>query len=191
MIEPNMFIGVKGIKKSIIVHYIFFNWSPIKISVFEGDDMISNKVKTIALIIFAMAFLSHFVWAGTKVNDTFNIQTKEINKRKKGQPKFKLVEFTHKKHIQDYNISCGDCHHNNKNKPLDLKLGDEVQRCVECHTKLKKDKKNKKDIMVLENAMHGNCISCHKKSNIKTGDPKGKKGPAPTSCGKCHISTKK
>ncbi|WP_291465709.1 cytochrome c3 family protein [Desulfobacula sp.] len=88
-------------------------------------------------------------------------------------------------------VSCGDCHHDKNNKPLDLKIGDNVQQCIECHTKLKKDKKNKKDIMVLENAMHGNCISCHKKINKKAGDKKGLKGPAPASCGKCHIAVKK
>ncbi|MCD4677149.1 MAG: cytochrome C, partial [Desulfobacula sp.] len=38
---------------------------------------------------------------------------------------------------------------------------------------------------------HGNCISCHKKINKKAGDKKGLKGPAPASCGKCHIAVKK
>ena len=83
------------------------------------------------------------VFAGTEVKDTFEIETPEIKKRKKGPPKFKLVTFTHQKHAQDYKISCGDCHHDNENTPLNLKPGDEVQRCVACHTKLKKDKKNK------------------------------------------------
>lgn len=129
--------------------------------------------------------------AGTQVADTFKIETKEIKNRKKGPPKFKLVEFTHKKHAVDYKISCGKCHHDNKNQPLELKEGNEVQRCVECHSKLEKDKKSKKDIMVLENAMHGNCITCHKTVNIAAGDEKGRKGPAPTSCGKCHVSLKK
>ncbi len=70
-------------------------------------------------------------------------------------------------------------------------MGDNVQRCVECHTKLKKSKEDRKNIMVLENAMHGNCITCHKEVNIKAGDPKGRKGPAPTSCTKCHPKKKK
>ena len=143
---------------------------------------------TLAIIFI---FLVPVCLAGSQVADTFKIETKEIKKRKKGPPKFKLVEFKHKMHAQDLKISCGDCHHDNENKPLDLKPGDAVQRCVECHTKLKKDKKNKKDIMVLENAMHVKCITCHKEANKKAGDPKGIKGPAPASCGKCHISLKK
>lgn len=130
-------------------------------------------------------------FSGSQVADTFNIETKDIKNRKKGPPKYKLVEFTHKKHIDEYNLSCGECHHDKGNKPLDLKPGDQVQKCVECHSKLKKDKKNKKDIMVLENAMHGNCVTCHKEVNKKAGDPKGRKGPAPTSCSKCHVSMKK
>ncbi len=136
-------------------------------------------------------FTTQNTWAGTSVDDVFNIETKEVTKRKKGPPKFKLVELTHKKHNIDYNISCGECHHDKENNPLTLTIGDDVQKCVECHSKLRKDKKNKKDILVLENAMHGNCITCHKEVNKKAGDKKGMKGPAPASCGKCHISTKK
>lgn len=144
-------------------------------------------------LIFSITFCFSLpqAFAGSQVEDIFTIETREVKKRKKGPPKFKLVEFTHKKHAVDYEISCGQCHHDQNKKPLDLKEGDNVQRCVECHSKLKKDKKNKKDIMVLENAMHGNCITCHKEVNKKAGDAKGMKGPAPASCGKCHISTKK
>jgi predicted SprT family Zn-dependent metalloprotease len=149
--------------------------------------------KNAVTILFSILFLSLFcipAWAGTDVADTFDINTEEVKNRKKGPPKFKLVRFTHQKHTQDYEISCGDCHHDASNQALDLKPGDSVQRCVECHTKLTKDKKNRKDIMVLENAMHDNCISCHKAFNKEQGDPKGMKGPAPASCGKCHIPLK-
>lgn len=150
----------------------------------------STTIAAVFIVLFSFTFCLQG-WAGSDVQDTFNIETREVKKRKKGPPKFKLVQFTHKKHSEEYKFSCGDCHHDGDNKPLDLKPGDEVQRCVACHTKLKKDKKNKKDIMVLENAMHGNCITCHKDFNKKQGNPKGMKGPAPASCGKCHISLKK
>ncbi len=145
------------------------------------------------LLIFLMAvgialvFIATGLQAGTEVADTFEVRTKEYK-----SPKKSPATLSHKKHNEEYGISCGDCHHDKDGKPLaDLKMGDNVQRCVECHTKLKKDKKNKKDIMVLENAMHGNCIDCHKKINIKAGDPKGRKGPAPVSCTKCHPKKKK
>lgn len=135
----------------------------------------------------AVIFVATGLQAGTTVKDTFKLETDGYKKRKKGAPKYKLVEFTHKKHAEDYGISCGECHHDDKGQPLaGLKMGDDVQKCSECHNKFKKDKKNKDDIMVHENALHGNCIDCHKEVNIKAGDPKGRKGPAPTSCSKCH-----
>ncbi|MCG8635861.1 MAG: cytochrome c family protein [Desulfobacterales bacterium] len=143
--------------------------------------------------VLAVIFVSTGLHAGTEVADTFKMEDPGYKKRKKGPPKFKLVEFTHKKHAEDYGISCGDCHHDDKGKPIEgLKMGDDVQKCSECHNKFKKDKKNKKDIMVHENAMHKNCITCHKDFNKKKNpkDKKGMKGPAPASCGKCHPKNK-
>lgn len=152
----------------------------------------NKKLLTLLLVAgMAVMFAATGLYAGTEVSDTFTMDYNQYKTRKKAPPKAKFVEFSHKKHNEEYKISCGDCHHDKDNKPLDLKLGDDVQKCVECHTKLEKDKKNKKDIMVLENAMHGNCVDCHKDVNKKAGDPKGMKGPAPASCAKCHISLKK
>jgi nitrate/TMAO reductase-like tetraheme cytochrome c subunit len=135
----------------------------------------------------AVIFIATGLQAGTDVKDTITMKTDGYKKHKKAPPKYKLVQFTHAKHSVDYKISCGECHHDKDGKALDLKVGDDVQGCGECHNKFKKDKKNKKDIMVHENALHANCINCHKEINIKAGDPKGRKGPAPVSCGKCHI----
>jgi hypothetical protein len=147
-----------------------------------------NKKLLIVLMAIgvALVFVATGLQAGTKVADTFKMESKEYKSHKKG-----IVEFSHKKHNVDYKISCGECHHDKDNKPLTLKMGDDVQRCVECHTKLKKSKEDKKNINVHQNALHENCKSCHKKVNIKAGDPKGRKGPAPNSCTKCHPKTKK
>lgn len=135
----------------------------------------------------AVMFAVTGLQAGTTVQDTFKMETEGYTKRTKGAPKYKLVEFTHKKHTEDYKINCGECHHDKDGKALTaLKMGDEVKKCSECHNKFEKDPKNKKDILVHENAMHGNCVDCHKEVNKKAGDPKGLKGPAPASCGKCH-----
>ena len=125
--------------------------------------------------------------AGTAVPDVIKMDSNNYTKRTKAPPKYKFVTFTHKKHAEDYGSTCGDCHHDNSNKPLDIKVGDNVQKCSECHNIMKKTKENRRDIMVLENAMHGNCLDCHKEANIEAGDPKGKKGPAPMSCNKCHA----
>jgi Class III cytochrome C family len=143
----------------------------------------------------AVIFFTTGLYAGTDVPENITMDYNKYKKRKKQPPKSKFVEFSHTKHFTDYKISCGACHHDKDNKPIeDLKVGDDVQKCAECHTKMslnKKDKKAKKDIMVLENAMHRNCVDCHKDVNIKAGDPKGRKGPAPASCTKCHVSLKK
>ncbi|MBU0971142.1 MAG: cytochrome c family protein [Proteobacteria bacterium] len=139
----------------------------------------------------AVIFVATGLQAGTQVQDTITMETDGYKKRKKAPPKFKLVEFTHAKHATDYNISCGQCHHDKDGKALELKAGDNVQKCGECHNKFTKDPKVKDDILVHENAMHDSCIACHKTFNIEKGDPKGLKGPAPASCGGCHISMKK
>ena len=141
----------------------------------------------------AVIFVATGLYAGTEVPDTIKMDYNDYKKRTKQPPKSKFIEFEHKKHNIDYKISCGDCHHDKDNKPLDLKTGDKVQKCSECHTKMEKEKLKKgekPDILVLENAMHGNCVDCHEEVNKKAGDPKGKKGPAPASCTKCHLKDK-
>ncbi len=101
-----------------------------------------------------------------------------------------IVTFTHQKHVKDYSIGCGDCHHDESGTPLELSEGDSVEGCIECHseTKKPKDEKLSKEESIAKyhkEALHANCIGCHKAYNVEHGDPKGKK-PAPTSCGKCH-----
>ncbi|MBF0211449.1 MAG: cytochrome c3 family protein [Desulfamplus sp.] len=148
----------------------------------------SKKSVTLMLsVAIALLFAATCIYAGTEVADTFKMETKEYAKRTKG-----LADFTHKDHIEKHKIACGDCHHDDKGKPLaDLKMGDNVQKCVECHKETGKppegEKLGKKEKIVKyhEKAIHANCVECHKESNKKAGDPKGK-GPAPTSCNDCH-----
>ena len=101
-----------------------------------------------------------------------------------------IVEFTHKKHVEEYTIACGTCHHDETGKPLELTAGDPVQGCIECHKETKKPKgeklaKKEKIAKYHFEAIHANCISCHKAYNKEKGDPKGKV-PAPASCKSCH-----
>lgn len=101
-----------------------------------------------------------------------------------------LVILNHQVHFSDRMIACGDCHHDSKGKPLDLKADDPVERCGACHKETKKVKgeklsKPEKIMKYHKEALHAKCIGCHKKSNIEKGDPKGKV-PAPTNCTKCH-----
>ncbi|THB79467.1 MAG: cytochrome C [Desulfobacteraceae bacterium] len=127
----------------------------------------------------------HALYAKSTVADTFIMETDAYKKHTKG-----LVEFGHQQHVDAYQISCGQCHHDDQGRPLDLKPGDDVQKCIECHKETKKvkgEKLSKKERInkYHKEALHANCINCHKAFNKKNGDPKGK-SPAPVSCSTCH-----
>lgn len=105
-----------------------------------------------------------------------------------------LATFTHKKHVTDYKISCGDCHHDDQGKPLaDLKEGDPVKKCFDCHNtpgelkgKAAKGKSDKELRKYHANAVHENCVGCHKKYN-KENNTK----VAPQKCTECHPKAEK
>ena len=143
------------------------------------------------IITFAVIFAAAALYAGTDVPDVIKMQNDY--EHTKG-----IVEFSHKKHAEDYKAGCGECHHDENNQPLDtLKAGDNVQKCIECHKKPgevpkdlkkkwrdKKIKKKEKDKLSREfhaEAIHDNCRGCHKKWNKKN-----KSKAAPTTCVKCH-----
>jgi hypothetical protein len=102
-----------------------------------------------------------------------------------------IVQFAHKKHVEEYLIVCGSCHHDKTGQPLELTFKDNPKSCIECHkgTQQKKGEKLGKKEKIMKyhfEALHANCVGCHKDYNKKNGDPKGK-SPAPTSCKKCHL----
>ena len=146
----------------------------------------------------ATLFLAAGLYAGTEVSDVIKLNSPEYEKHKKG-----IVEFTHKKHSEDYakkapdlyKNGCGECHHDADNKPLsNLKIGDDVQRCIECHKKPSERPKGKgapklsksQKLEYHAEALHMNCRVCHKKYN-KANKTKA----APTTCTKCHPKVKK
>ncbi|MCK5508844.1 MAG: cytochrome c3 family protein, partial [Desulfobacterales bacterium] len=93
--------------------------------------MNKRSLLIIAIVGIASMFLATVIYAGTTVADVVTMENKCYKKHKKS-----IVQFTHKKHIEEYKAGCGDCHHDADNKPLnDLKMGDNVQNCIECHTK--------------------------------------------------------
>lgn len=153
---------------------------------------------TVALGGIATLFLAAGIYAAAEVPDVVELNSPEYEKHAKG-----IVEFTHKKHAEEYakkfpeyyKNSCGECHHDENNKPLkDLKAGDNVQRCIECHKKPSerpkgkgKPKLTKKQKLEYQaEAFHYNCRDCHKKYNKKYKTKK-----APTTCTKCHPKKKK
>lgn len=122
--------------------------------------------------------------------DVIKMENKAYTEHKKG-----IVEFSHKKHAEDYGTGCGECHHDENNKPLDnLKAGDDVQNCIECH-KIPAEKPKGKDAPELTRsqeleyhaeAIHDNCRGCHKKYNKEKGLKSKDPGYAPTSGMQCH-----
>jgi len=147
------------------------------------------KIKSLLLVMsvvgIATLFLSASIFAGTTVPDVIKMETKGYEAHSKG-----IVQFSHKKHSEEYKATCGDCHHDAKGKPLaNLKAGDKVQSCVECHKKPGEKPKgkdapklSKKEALEYHaEALHDNCQGCHKDFNKKNNSK-----AAPTTCVKCH-----
>jgi hypothetical protein len=169
--------------------------------------MIKKHFITTAIIGVAILFVSAGIYAKA-VPELIDLNDPAYKKHKKG-----IVKLSHQKHQIEYakeypefyNNSCGECHHDKDNKPLtELKEGDDVQRCIECHKipsevpkklkkewrkkKISRDEKKKKRMEYHAEAFHDNCRDCHKKFNRKY---KGQKKKAPTTCTKCHPKKKK
>ncbi len=98
-----------------------------------------------------------------------------------------IAQFTHKKHYEEYKISCGECHHDENAEPLhSLKPGDPVESCIACHDKPGKAPKGEKlskeeELQYHTEALHENCIGCHREYNRENNTK-----DAPQTCGKCH-----
>ena len=145
----------------------------------------------ITTIGFIVLFASVALYAGSDVPTVIKMQNDYEHKKA-------IVEFSHDKHVKEYKATCGDCHHDENNKPLsNLKAGDAVKNCIECHSKpdevpkaektkwkkekLKKAEKDKLSRQWHAEAIHDNCRGCHKVYNKKN-----KTKAAPTTCAKCH-----
>jgi hypothetical protein len=156
--------------------------------------MIKKHLITTVTIGIVILFVSAAIYAKS-APDTIQLQDPAYETHKKG-----VVNFEHKKHFEQYakefpdlyKNGCGECHHDKDNKPLtNLKDGDDVQKCIECHKipgEAPKGKEAKKKLSKKEKikeyhaeALHENCKSCHKTFNKKYKPKK-----APTTCTKCH-----
>lgn len=161
---------------------------------------------SVTIVVFAALFLSAVIYAQTKAPDVITMKNKAYKKHKAA-----IIEFHHLKHQDEYvkkhpaffKNGCGECHHDDNNKPLkNLKVGDPVQGCIECHkkpgempsaekkemrkAKLKKEEQKKKKLEYHAEALHYNCEDCHRAYNKKNKLKSKDKGYAPTSCVKCH-----
>ncbi|NOY67979.1 MAG: hypothetical protein GXP53_00590 [Deltaproteobacteria bacterium] len=75
--------------------------------------------------------------------------------------------FDHEEHIEDFGLSCQDCHH-----MYDEQSDGKPQACSECHMDT-----GDKDMPGIEDACHKKCISCHKEMEA---------GPTTSDCNACH-----
>jgi len=148
-----------------------------------------SKIAIIFIVAVCVAGIGG-LYAGTTVQDMIKMENKAYPKHSKS-----IVTFSHKKHVTEYKTGCGECHHDENNKPLNnLKEGDNVKNCIECHSKpgLKpkgRDAKklSKKEILGYHaEALHQNCKGCHSDFNKKNKTKK-----APTKCMDCHPKKKK
>ena len=147
-------------------------------------------------------FIGGGIYAATKVADEIRMENKAYADRNQA-----VVIFQHKKHQGEYreknpelyNSQCGECHHEKVNdkesKPLvNLKEGDDVKNCIECHKKAAYVKGKKAKALSKAqrreyhaNAMHDNCKACHVKYNKIKGLKSKDKGYAPATCKSCHA----
>ena len=161
--------------------------------------MRKKYLKVSVVVALATLFIAAGIFAKA-APDIIPLQDPAYKEHKKG-----VVKFEHKKHWDDYSKEypefykngCGECHHDKDGKPLtELKDGDDVKKCIECHkepAEAPKGKKAKKKLTKKEKikefhaeALHANCRGCHKKFNKKYKPKK-----APTTCAKCHPKAEK
>ena len=149
-----------------------------------------KKTFTVTSIAVSLLFFAGGIYAGTTVPDMVKMENKAYKDHKKS-----IVTFSHKKHTEAYKTSCGDCHHDDKGKPLtNLKAGDKVQGCIECHKIAGERPKGKgapkltkkERLQYHAEAIHYNCKDCHKKYNKDKGLKSKDNGAAPTLCKQCH-----
>jgi len=100
------------------------------------------------------------------------------------------VKFQHAKHVENYGAVCGDCHHDSDFEPIESYDPDETYSCSECHDEeglirgpiAENDVLDSDLITYRANAIHMQCIGCHKRYNDKKHLVQ-----APESCITCHT----
>ena len=102
------------------------------------------------------------------------------------------VRFSHKKHVNSYGAGCGNCHHDSDLDPIEAYDPSEIYSCDDCHydTGLVRGPKTENtmpeydQMMHRPNAIHAQCLGCHKKFNREKHLI-----VAPEACISCHKKT--
>jgi hypothetical protein len=171
----------------------------------RGCKVMNKKLLVLGIVGIAVLYVGAAIYA-KETPPVIELQDPAYKEHTKG-----VVHFEHTKHYKEYaakypefyNNGCGECHHDENNKPLSkLKEGDDVKKCIECHkipgempAKLKKEMRakkaskeeiKKKELEYHAEALHDNCQGCHREYNKKY-KPQQK---APTTCVTCHPKSK-
>ena len=113
------------------------------------------------------------VLTAADVPDDVTIENKGYKKDRKGG-----VHLSHKKHTEDYKVTCTECHHEYTDGKNIWKEGQPVKKCVDCHDPNKSVGKTKKSQL----AYHNNCKNCHKAATAA-----GSKNAPYKKCNDCHT----
>lgn len=138
-----------------------------------------NRLGVIILFMFIIGLLgtSYLVAEEQEVKDSFIIKSDLFTEDTK-----KNIEFSHKKHNEEYSVACKDCHHIFEDGKNVWEEGQEVKKCQACHTVVKPiaecSPAEKK--LHLQKSIHDNCKGCH--MVLK----KEKKPAGPIKCLECH-----
>jgi hypothetical protein len=80
----------------------------------------------IAILFFLLS--SAGIFAETFGPESVKIQT-EGYENQRG-----IVTFHHERHVLEYKLSCGECHHDDSGAPLaSFSMGDRAPNCINCH----------------------------------------------------------
>jgi hypothetical protein len=131
--------------------------------------MKKNLVAGFILIVSALVFLTAGMPTAADVAEVIVINNQGYDQDRRGP-----VNFSHKKHAEDYKVACDECHHEFENGKNVWKEGDPVKQCIECHDPIEKKGNAEK----LQTAFHENCQGCHR-------DLKDKEAPFKR-CTDCH-----
>lgn len=96
------------------------------------------------------------------------------------------VEFQHAGHVTDYGLSCNACHHTLEEGEMEVE-----EHCSDCHAESGfirgREAEGLSEEEMVEhylNALHAQCINCHKQKKIED-----RKRKIPIGCTQCHDRT--
>ena len=161
-----------------------------------------SLVSCTGLVILLFAFS---LFAGNTVPDVVEMKNPAYEEHTKA-----IVQFKHKAHADKFEgkypeifeDGCGECHHDEEGEPRrDLKMGEDVLNCIECHDKpgrmpkkakrelrgedLSREERKVREREYHTEALHDKCRGCHREARKQADTRK-----PPITCSKCHIKDK-